>query len=157
MVSHHLMASTLRRQHGDWEVQRCQWQWFRCCCIRFTIQGFLQSRGIHVQRYHVRQSIRRVDPVYCSARWNQTITRRVYNVAGPNSLWHIDSHHSLIRWRLVMYIYMYIATQCWLLYAVSLTDTDYWIMSEGSNKLRKIRYCTWGVQLRKLRYLRGGT
>ena len=34
-------------------------------------------------------------------RWHQTITRRTYWVPGPNSLWHIDSHHSLIRWRFV--------------------------------------------------------
>jgi len=25
----------------------------------------------------------------------------VYHVQGPNSLWHIDGHHKLIRWRIV--------------------------------------------------------
>ena len=27
--------------------------------------------------------------------------RRPYSVPGPNSLWHIDGHHKLIRWRIV--------------------------------------------------------
>ena len=31
------------------------------------------------------------------------IQRRTYNVPGPNSLWHIDSHHSLIQWRFVIH------------------------------------------------------
>lgn len=26
------------------------------------------------------------------------LTRRVYNVAGPNALWHLDGHHKLIHW-----------------------------------------------------------
>lgn len=29
--------------------------------------------------------------------------RRIYNVPGPNALWHIDSNHKLIRWRLVVH------------------------------------------------------
>jgi hypothetical protein len=29
------------------------------------------------------------------------IHRRPYSVPGPNSLWHIDSHHKLIRWRII--------------------------------------------------------
>lgn len=28
--------------------------------------------------------------------------RRTYQVAGPNSLWHIDGNHKLIRWRIVI-------------------------------------------------------
>ena len=36
-------------------------------------------------------------------RWHQTISRRSYWVPGPNSLWHIDGHHSLIRWRFVVH------------------------------------------------------
>ena len=31
------------------------------------------------------------------------ITRRVYSVPWPNSLWHIDGHHSLIRWGYVVH------------------------------------------------------
>ncbi len=29
--------------------------------------------------------------------------RRKYKVAGPNSLWHIDGNHKLVRWRIVIH------------------------------------------------------
>lgn len=32
-----------------------------------------------------------------------TIRRRVYHVDGPNSLWHVDGHHKLIRWHMVIH------------------------------------------------------
>ena len=31
------------------------------------------------------------------------ISRRAYSVPGPNSLWHIDGHHSLVRWGFVIH------------------------------------------------------
>ena len=31
------------------------------------------------------------------------VTRRRYQVPWPNSLWHLDGHHSLIRWKLVVH------------------------------------------------------
>ena len=67
------------------------------------VQGYLQSRGVQVQRYRVRQSVARNDPIRQKVRWHQPLTRRTYSVPGPNALWHIDGHHSLIRWRLVMH------------------------------------------------------
>ena len=33
---------------------------------------------------------------YCSSR-------RAYSVPGPNSLWHIDGHHSLVNWGFVLH------------------------------------------------------
>lgn len=65
--------------------------------------GYLNSIGIHVQRYRVRGSIARVDPLGPLLRRRQPITRRRYSVRGPNSLWHIDGHHSLIRWGFVVH------------------------------------------------------
>ena len=65
--------------------------------------GYLLSRGVHVQLYCVRDSMRRVSPIECSIRWHQVLRRRQYCVPGPNSLWHIDGHHSLIRWRFVIH------------------------------------------------------
>ena len=29
--------------------------------------------------------------------------KRVYKVLWPKSLWHLDGHHSLIRWKLVIH------------------------------------------------------
>ena len=65
--------------------------------------GHLSSLGIRVQRQRVRDSMGRVDPIRTSLRWHQTISRRSYSVPAPNSLWHIDGHHSLIRWRFVVH------------------------------------------------------
>ncbi|CAM4555710.1 unnamed protein product [Leuciscus chuanchicus] len=31
------------------------------------------------------------------------LRRRTYRVAGPNSLWHLDGNHKLIRWRIVIH------------------------------------------------------
>ena len=65
------------------------------------ILGNLRSRNIFVQRQRVRESLVRTDPAGSAMRWFNTITRRVYSVRGPNSLWHIDGLHCLIRWRFV--------------------------------------------------------
>ena len=56
-----------------------------------------------VQRKRVRSSLVRIDPVGRSLRWFDTIGRRVYSVRAPNSLWHIDGLHCLIRWRFVIH------------------------------------------------------
>jgi len=65
------------------------------------IQGSLRSRGIYVQRSRVMCALRSIDPVASATRWRSFIRRRVYSVPGPNALWHMDSHHRLIRWRMV--------------------------------------------------------
>jgi hypothetical protein len=67
------------------------------------VWGGLKGRSIHVQRARVRQSIRRVDPIGRSIRKRYAICRRVYNVRGPNHLWHIDSNHKLISQRFVIH------------------------------------------------------
>ncbi|TFK84419.1 hypothetical protein K466DRAFT_553601 [Polyporus arcularius HHB13444] len=36
-------------------------------------------------------------------RNHKTIDRRVYSVPYPNYLWHIDGHHKLIRWGIVIH------------------------------------------------------
>ena len=65
--------------------------------------GDLRSQGVHVQRQRLRQSVARTDLICRRARWHQTLSRRAYSVPGPNSLWHIDGHHSLVRWRFVLH------------------------------------------------------
>lgn len=63
--------------------------------------GHLRSQAIIVPRARIRASIHRIDPINTALRRSVTIRRRVYCVEGPNSLWHIDGHHKLIKWRLV--------------------------------------------------------
>ena len=67
------------------------------------VKGSLKAKGIAVQRSRVRESLRRVDPIGRSMRKRYAICRRVYNVKGPNHLWHIDSNHKLISWRFVIH------------------------------------------------------
>ena len=67
------------------------------------LQGYLSSIGINIQRWKIRASISRTDPLGQRIKWHQQITRRRYCVPSANSLWHIDGHHSLIRWRFVMH------------------------------------------------------
>ena len=65
------------------------------------ITGHLYRLGIVLPRARIRASIHRVDPINTAIRRSITIRRRIYCVNGPNSLWHIDGHHKLIRWRFV--------------------------------------------------------
>ncbi|XP_028393179.1 uncharacterized protein LOC114517591 [Dendronephthya gigantea] len=65
--------------------------------------GALRARGIKIQRNRVRECLRRVDPLGTSLRWSGIIYRRKYSVPTPNSLWHIDGNHKLIRYRLVVH------------------------------------------------------
>jgi hypothetical protein len=67
------------------------------------VYGHLRSTRLKVQRDRVRASLRRVDPENSGLRWATVITRRTYSVPGPNSLWHIDGHHSLINWGFVIH------------------------------------------------------
>lgn len=45
----------------------------------------------------------RIDPLKRMVWWQQVVLRRSYSVKRSNSLWHIDGHHSLIRWRMVVH------------------------------------------------------
>ena len=72
-------------------------------CGQQLLCGYLRDRGIYVQRHRLRGSVARTDPVRTAFRWQQVISRRSYNVEKSNSLWHIDGHHSLIRWRFVVH------------------------------------------------------
>ena len=67
------------------------------------IIGHLTARRIIVPRARVRSSIHRVDPENTAVRRSVTLRRRVYHVDGPNSLWHLDGHHKLVRWRMVVH------------------------------------------------------
>ena len=54
------------------------------------VAGLLWARGYRVVRARIRDALRNSDPLSAALRWPGGITRRrVYSVAGPNSLWHI--------------------------------------------------------------------
>ena len=68
-----------------------------------TVSGRLRSQGYRVQRHRVRESLRRVDPSGVEARVRTVLHRRKYHVRSPNSLWHLDGYHKLIRWKIVIH------------------------------------------------------
>ena len=65
--------------------------------------GSLRSLGLRVQRRRVRGCLARLDPQNRALRWGIFVSRRVYQVPWPNSLWHLDGHHSFIGWKLVVH------------------------------------------------------
>lgn len=71
-----------------------------------SLAGHLLTLGLHIQRHRVRESLYRTDPWGVEQRSIKILHRRQYKVAGPKSLWHIDGHHKLIRWRIVTHVHM---------------------------------------------------
>ncbi|XP_073727208.1 uncharacterized protein [Misgurnus anguillicaudatus] len=69
------------------------------------ILGHLRSKQLFVKRSRVLASLRRVDAegVLMRRLSLRTVRRRVYSVPAPNSLWHVDGNHKLIRWRIVVH------------------------------------------------------
>lgn len=68
-----------------------------------TFEGYLRGRGIIIQRRRIRYALECVDPHGVRQRLRRALHRRRYCVQMPNSLWHIDGHHKLIRWRMVIH------------------------------------------------------
>lgn len=62
----------------------------------------LKQKGIRVQRQRLRDSLHRIDNSGVRERKKGRLRRRVYNVQGPNHLWHVDTNHKLIRWHLII-------------------------------------------------------
>lgn len=67
------------------------------------LMGMIRSLGIRIHRERLRDSLHRIDTFNILNHWAQITPRRKYNVAAPNLLWHIDSHHKLIHWKLIIH------------------------------------------------------
>ena len=80
------------------------------------IVGFLQKSGIRVQYRHIIQSVHRIDRLGQTLRERRVMTRRKYYVERPNALWHMDGHHKLIRWGIVIHGFIdgFCRTVCFL-------------------------------------------
>ncbi|XP_057692850.1 uncharacterized protein LOC130916270 isoform X1 [Corythoichthys intestinalis] len=107
MASHGLKMSDLYTTLGDEELDVMIGEIHRHnprAGIRM-IHGLLKSQGVQIQTYRVQNSLRRVDPEGTLARRlsMHVLKRRAYRVPAPNSLWHIDGNHKLIRWRIVIH------------------------------------------------------
>jgi hypothetical protein len=67
------------------------------------LHAHLRVRIGRIQRKRVVDSTHRVDGVGCHVRKSRTIKRRVYTVVRPNAMWHMDGHHKLITWGIVVH------------------------------------------------------
>lgn len=70
-----------------------------------------QEPPIIVQRDRIGKLLPEINPVGTSMRWAQTIKRRSYSVRTPNSLWHIDTHHALVKYVSTFYIFYFFLPQ----------------------------------------------
>lgn len=77
-------------------------------CGYRMMQGHLKVRNHRVQQSRVREAMARTDPHGVISRWCNTVVKRTYSVRSPNTLWHIDGNHRLIRY---VYIAMLISSQ----------------------------------------------
>ncbi|XP_048576635.1 uncharacterized protein LOC125559006 [Nematostella vectensis] len=67
------------------------------------IEGEIISRGLYAARSNIANKLVEMDPVGRVLQWSRQNPRTKYHVPGPNSLWHLDGNHKLIRWRLVIH------------------------------------------------------
>lgn len=67
------------------------------------LSGHLRTLGHKVQQRRVQESVKRVDPLGQILRERNPIRRGKYKVSRPNALWHLDGHHKLIRWGIVIH------------------------------------------------------
>lgn len=66
-------------------------------------QSHLRVLGLKVQTSRTYKSLLRIDQLGRALRNNPAITRRVYFVPRCNHLWHMDGHHKLILWGIVIH------------------------------------------------------
>ena len=71
-------------------------------CGEVMLRELLKESGIVVSRQALRDSLSRIDKIGSSRRKKKKLHRRIYNVQGPNYLWHLDTNHKLIRWNFVI-------------------------------------------------------
>lgn len=70
--------------------------------IRY-IRGSLHAKNLRVQRHRVISSLSRVDTVTVVSHRNMEIMRRDYHNPHPNAMWHLDGHHKLGPWGIVIH------------------------------------------------------
>ncbi|KAE8248031.1 hypothetical protein A4X06_0g4013 [Tilletia controversa] len=66
------------------------------------MRGALRTVGVSVSRARLRLALQANDPHRVQSRWAETTKRREYYVPFVNSLWHIDGHHKVIKYKIVI-------------------------------------------------------
>jgi len=71
-------------------------------CGEVMLKEILKERGVRVPRSHLRICLHKVDEEGIRERSLGRLRRRIYNVKGPNHLWHLDTNHKLVRWYFII-------------------------------------------------------
>ncbi|KAG2097404.1 hypothetical protein BD769DRAFT_1304257, partial [Suillus cothurnatus] len=58
---------------------------------------------LRLQQQQIIASIHHVDPLGTVLRQRTMIQQQQYKVSRPNALWHMDGHHKLICWGIVIH------------------------------------------------------
>ena len=109
--------------------------------------GALRSRGLRIQRWRVSDCLCRVDPVGTALWCWMTIHCRKYFVPTPNSLWHIDSGHKLMGYKLISHVCIDGKTQL-LIYASCCNNNKADTVLEGLEQwgLPSRARCEYGME-----------
>ena len=67
------------------------------------MHGHVRSLKLKVRQIDVKASMARVRPLGALLRRRQGVQRRPYVIVRPNAVWHMDGHHKLIRWGIVIH------------------------------------------------------
>jgi len=67
------------------------------------LRGHLLQQGWQIRRDRLLASISRVDGIRKVLRKNSVIQRRKYVSSRPNAVWHIDGHHKLGPWGIIIH------------------------------------------------------
>ena len=102
-ISHNGIETPRQRYTTSSDDELCET--LKNLSLRFTNSGvreikahlLSQNPPVVIQRDRLAKLFSSIDPVGTARRWAQVIPRRVYTVPTPNSLWHVDTNHALIR------------------------------------------------------------
>ena len=67
------------------------------------LSGSLRHHGLQIQHHHIAESLHLVDPLGRVLHHCTAILCQHYHVSHPNALWHIDGHHKMIHWGIVIH------------------------------------------------------
>ena len=68
-----------------------------------SYSAVLLDQEIHISCQKVFDSLLQVNLSRVMQRFKKAIKHRRYHVPGPNSMWHLDGYHKLIRWGIVIH------------------------------------------------------
>lgn len=67
------------------------------------LTGLLHRHGLCIQRRCISAALHCVDPLGHVLRLCTATRQRQYQVSHPNALWHMDGHHKLVHWEIVIH------------------------------------------------------